>query len=40
MELLREQSTDRLRASEAVPFQIGNLLALWCEDLNDMTGFV
>ena len=37
-ESLLEQSTDGLCAGKAVPFQIGDLLALWCEDLNGMTG--
>ena len=39
MELLREKSTDRFRAGEAIAFQIGDLLALRCEDVNDLTGF-
>ena len=39
MEILREKSTDGLCAGKAVPFQIGDLLALRCEDLNGMTGF-
>ena len=33
----RDKRTDRLRASEAVAFQIGDLLALRREDLNRVT---
>ena len=40
MELLREKSTDGLCAGKAVPFQIGDLLALRCEDLDGMTGLI
>src|ERR1035438_6839439 len=36
--ILLEQSTDGLCAGKAIPFQIGDLLALRCEDLNGMTG--
>ena len=39
MERVREKSTDRFRAGEAVTFQIGDLLALRCEDMDNLTGF-
>ena len=32
-----EKSTDRFRTSEAIALQIGDLLALRCEDVNDLT---
>ena len=37
--LLREKSTDRLRAGEAIAFQIGDLLALRREDMDDPMRF-
>ena len=39
MELLREKSTDRFRAGEAIALQIGDLLALRREDMDDLTSF-
>jgi len=36
--ILLEQGTDGLCAGKAVPFQIGDLLALRCQDVNGMTG--
>ncbi len=36
---MREKSTDRFRAGEAVTFQIGDLLALRREDMDDLTSF-
>src|ERR1035438_7324916 len=36
---MREKSTDRFRAGEAVMFQIGDLLALRREDMDDLTSF-
>src|SRR5476651_843127 len=37
--LLREKSTDGLRASKAIALQISNLLSLRREDMNDLTSF-
>src|ERR1039457_1759328 len=36
---MREKSTDRFRAGEAIMFQIGDLLALRCEDMDNLTSF-
>jgi len=39
-EILLEQSTDGLCAGKAVSFQISDLLALRCDDVNNMTGLI
>jgi hypothetical protein len=36
---MREKSTDRFRAGEAIALQIGDLLALRREDMNGLTSF-